>query len=490
MIEDGEVVEAEGPRPLHRELPSPAPFPIAALGTNGGAVAASIRDLVQVPDSLAGNSVLAVLSLTAQRHVDVQLPHGAVRPTSMDLATSAASGDRKSAADDIALRPVRHREAELYEGHAETKERALNELDMWESERKRIVGQKDVPFSEKRDKIADLGPRPKVPPAPILVCTEPTFEGLTRLYQEGHHALGLFSAEGGQFLGGFAMGDEQRLKTAAGLSLLWDGAPLVRTRQGGDGTIVLPNRRLSVHLMFQPRLVQRIAGNAELVDQGWPSRILLAAPESLSGTRFYREPNAQDIRILNRYEALLLDLLRAALPMDEETLQPRPLSFSPEARQAWIQYHDSIERRLGPNGPLASVRGFANKAAEHAGRIAAVLNFVDEPDSGTIDREHTEAGIALAEFYVSEWVRLMDAPVLAGEIGEAAKLLDWLHSSWDGGVIGLPEVYTSGPNSIREASKARQAMRVLEDHGHVTPIERGATVGDKFRREAWQIVRS
>jgi hypothetical protein len=47
------------------------------------------------------------------------------------------------------------------------------------------------------------------------------------------------------------MSDDAKLRTAAGLSFLWDGEPLNRMR-AGDGAMVMPGRRLAIHLMAQP----------------------------------------------------------------------------------------------------------------------------------------------------------------------------------------------------------------------------------------------
>ncbi len=61
--------------------------------------------------------------------------------------------------------------------------------------------------------------------------TEPTYEGLTRKYAEGMPSLGIFSDEGGQFLGGFAMNGDNRQKTLAALNDLWQGNPIRRLRE-------------------------------------------------------------------------------------------------------------------------------------------------------------------------------------------------------------------------------------------------------------------
>jgi hypothetical protein len=79
---------------------------------------------------------------------------------------------------------------------------------------------------------------------------------LVKLLKEGRPTAGLFSDEGGQFIGGYAMREEHRLKSAAALSRLWDGKPIDRVR-AGDGCFILRGRRLSLHLLVQPRVADR-----------------------------------------------------------------------------------------------------------------------------------------------------------------------------------------------------------------------------------------
>lgn len=96
-----------------------------------------------------------------------------------------------------------------------------------------------------------MGPEPKHPRSPKLTSSEPTIEGLFKLFQVGEPSHGLFTDEGGSFLGGHAMNSDNRLKTVAGLSSLWGGNALDRVRSG-DGASTLFGRRLAVHIMVQP----------------------------------------------------------------------------------------------------------------------------------------------------------------------------------------------------------------------------------------------
>ena len=54
--------------------------------------------------------------------------------------------------------------------------------------------------------------------------------------------MGVFSAEGGQFIGGHGMSEDNRLKTAAALSGVWDGEPIKRVRKQHIGLAALDQR--------------------------------------------------------------------------------------------------------------------------------------------------------------------------------------------------------------------------------------------------------
>lgn len=92
------------------------------------------------------------------------------------------------------------------------------------------------------------------------------------------------------------MNPDNLLKTAAGLSGLWDGKPIDRVR-GGDGSTKLYGRRVSLHLMVQPEVSQLMLSNPVLIGQGLLSRCLVTWPESTAGTRPYRE---EDLSASNR----------------------------------------------------------------------------------------------------------------------------------------------------------------------------------------------
>ena len=484
----------EPPHPLMRELMPAEPFPIDAFGDVLRGAAEAIRDRTQAPMAICAQSVLGAATLAVQAHADVELPTGHARPVSGFYVTVAATGERKSACDREALWPIRKREKHLQEQYDGDRDRWQNDHDAWESQRRQILNAKtDYPDrAAKNAALDDLGPAPAAPLIPMLTCTEPTFEGLARLYATGHPSLGVFASEGGQFIGGHGLSEENKLRTATALSALWDGEAIKRVR-AGDGATTMPGRRLCLHLMVQPDVASVLLTDRVLADQGLLSRVLVTAPQPTSGTRLWRDPKPESMEALKQYGARLLSIMETPLPLAEgksNELTPRRVPLSPEAWLGWIAFADHIERQIGPGGDLEPIRGLANKLAEHAARLAAVLALVEDLHVPAVSGEHLAAGIKLAEHYAGEGLRLFQAGRTDPDLLLAQRMLDWLHKRWRGDHVGLSDLYRLGPNAIRDSKTARKVVRILEDHGWAVRMVGGAEIGGQHRREAWRIVRA
>jgi hypothetical protein len=416
---------------------------------------------------------------------------GPARPLSLYVATVAASGERKSEADHFALWPIRKREAALrkaYDAEFPAYLRAKRAWDVAVSRAEKTKGNR----ADIETAIEALGHEPLAPLIPILTCGEPTLEGLHKLYASGHPSLGLFSDEGGSFIGGHSMAEENRLRTIAGLSSLWDAAPIRRIR-AGDGASILPGLRLALHLMAQPEAAARMLSDAVLLDQGFLSRLLVSAPASTAGTRFQRELQPESEPALRRYGAQLLDILEmppVTMVGARNALDPRHLQFDDVATKRWLAFADRVESLLGPGKPLEPVRGFANKLPEHAARIAGVLTLVDDLNARPIGCAALDQAIKVADFYTTEALRLFEADSCSPQLRQAEKLLDWLKTTWHDPLIGLSAIYRLGPNSIRDKKAAASAVCLLEDHGWLKKyVGPSPTVAGKPVREAWRIVR-
>lgn len=473
------------PQPLVREIPAGLPYPIEALGPLRGAVEA-VQAMTQAPVAIPAQSALAVAALALQGFANVETL-GGDRPLSVYCLTIAASGERKSSCDGPLMEAMRAHEREQVAIHAEAHKAWEIDFAVWKARHDRVLADIRKGKSDRKD-LAAIGPQPSPPALPDRLVSEPTYEGLARLFHLGQPSLGLFSDEGGQFLGGFAMSQDNRQKTLAALNSLWMGDAIKRTRQG-DGAFTLYGRRLSLHLMVQPVVGHDLLADPLAGDTGFLPRCLICQPASTIGTRLHASSRL-DPAPLEAFGVRLDEILQAGMPMDLATreLNPRRLPLSPEAKANLIGFSDSVELAQAPGGDMETVRGFASKSAEQAARIAGVLELWRDLESGAVGAQAMAWGIELARFYLLEAQRLAGAAVLSTEISAAEALRHWMLSeSWGKPWLTLREVVRLGPNRLRESPAAKKAMQVLVEHGWLTALESGAVIEGQARREAWRI---
>jgi hypothetical protein len=464
-----ERVSATTPLPLAPTTREPRPYPVAALGNVLGGATESISNKCQCAPALAAQATLAVGSLAAQRLADVRLPYGQTRPLSLFFVTVAGSGERKSTADNEALIPVRMHEKNLKHDYSTAHEAWRISHVAWAAQHKKIEADRRLDRVSREGELSALGRAPVEPVRPLFTAPEPTVEALARHWTTLPGSLGLFSAEGGQLTGGFGFGPEHRLKTAASLSTLWDGAGLRRFR-ASDGVTDLPGRRLALHLMIQPDAAASFLADPILRDQGILSRLLLASPASLAGERKWREPSESVDSAMRRYIAAIMTALECpALAANQagNELTPRTLNFSPEAKAAWVAFHDRIEAAMAPDGALENLRDVGSKAAENAARIAGAQTILENPEAVIIDGEAMAAGCELSAWYVGEALRLSDAYGQAPRLRNAIRLRDWLQAKGKR-ETSIREIMQFGPSPIRVKAEAEAALAELEEHGWLT----------------------
>ena len=446
--------------PLVADLEPSQPFPMDALPAILGDYGRVIQRCTQAPDAIVGNSLLAAASLAVQPYANVMLPYGASVPTSLYVATVAESGERKSAVDRLAL----HAHATFEKTKADEQREAIEQHNRLDKKAKETQA---------------------IPREAVFLASDPTVEGLCKLLHAGLPSVGVFSAEGGRFLGGHGMSDETALRTAAGLSLFWDGAPVDRVR-AGDGSSKLFGRRVALHLMAQPRATFQWLSNPVLRDQGLFSRCLVAYPKSTAGTRLFRNERADETSAAAAYVERMAALLGGVWPINEfHELQPQHLGIGGATRTLWIEVHNQIESRIP--GELKPVRALASKAAEHMGRMAGVFTLVEDPSATAITEDAMQRAALMVEFYLGEALRLSGVQPQHERAEQAALLFAW-HCQRGERHVSLPEMTQFAPNKLRKADTLRSLMAVLAEHYMVRKQPEGTVIFDgKARREGWEV---
>ncbi|MBL8343957.1 MAG: DUF3987 domain-containing protein [Rubrivivax sp.] len=440
--------------PVARDLPEvasdkPDAFPFAALGPILGAAAAVIADLVQAPDALAAGSTLAAAAAAVQPHADVMMPHGQAAPLSLFIATSAESGDRKSATDAVACAPI-------------------------EAQRRREARAHALVVAEHKGR--PKGEADELPPARSPIVSRATIEGLHHLLRS-QASVGLFSTEGAELVGGHSMREERRSAGIAWLLKAW-GAETLDALTRGDGHSVLIGRRVSLHVLLQPIILRSLLADPLAQGQGLIARCLVAAPATLAGRRLFRDDAilVSERPEVRRYHDRLAELLSMPVQAlgDGSELNPRRLVLAPEARALWVEFYDETERQQAEGASLAGARAWASKFGEHAARIAGIVTVIGQPDAQEVTGEAMNGAIEVAAFYLGEHVRLMGGSMRQQHANRLHLLLEWMRGR--GLLVGHADVLQRSPNQVRTL-KAEGIGRLLNELADLGQIRR---VGDRW----------
>lgn len=463
-------------------------FPIEAMPDEMKRAIEGIAALTQAPKALAAYSLLGSISLAGQALRDVMNPAtGAVMPASLFLLSIAKSGERKSTVDKFSSRAIEQAESlevEQYESRAADHQ---NEMLIWNRLKAQVKGS----HSEMQDALREIGPEPKAPRDPMMRLSEPTIEGLFRNLT-GRHSLGVFTSEGGTFLGGHGMKQDAKISTITTLTSLWDGQGVQRVRASKSD--YFSNRRVSACIAVQPVLAADLLNDTLAAGQGFLPRFLVSYPESTIGTRFI----SQDVDLTSEREKINGHDLRVNAMLDRIEHNQEPdadhaiMVFAGMARASWFDFYNELELQANPEtGRFGdeSLQPFANRGAENAARVAALLTLYQDPRANEISLEAFEAAKAIVMYSLNEAARIIGKAPATQLEANAQALVDWLHDSWNETAISPPNIMTFGPNKLRKlgAIKVRELVQLLVDNGDLRSADGAMRIKGKVAREAYLI---
>jgi hypothetical protein len=478
--------ETAGPQPLTRTIPDPDPFPLEALGPELASVAQAICDIVQCPIEMCAASVLASASFAASMYVDILLPIGAgdIKPILVWILISALSGERKDTVDGLAFGPQQQHERDLKTARIAAMAAHQVKSKMWKAQAKLI--EKDfqkAPSSEAHQKaLEQLGLEPEVPLEAIFMSSNFTYEGLFNSLNIGQPMYGIIGTEGGQFIGGHGMADNRKLDTIAGLNDFWDGKSAKKVR--AQEILAVFGRRVGMSLMVQPAVTEIALADVLFSRLGFFGRVLICEPKSLIGSRLHKDPPPEAAQSIQRYKDRMHEILKTPYPLVPNTrneLQPRVVPLSAEAKTWFWEFYNEVETETAPGKEYSTIAPLANKLAQHAVRIGATIAAYQNLNFTELGADDLKRGMQIAVYFASEAKRLFGANAGITEsvqklpppqkISLAQTLLDWL-AEWKKPIVSARDIYTYGPNSIRDKDSAIALAEVLAEHGHLTPSKR------------------
>lgn len=473
------------PSPLIAKTPA-WPYPVKALPDTIRAAVIEVQAFTQAPMALVASSALAALSLAMQAHIDVRRAEKLESPASLFLLTIADSGERKSTCDGFftpAIREYETRQAEAAKSLLKEFEAAKSAWTAREAgvrEKIKSLAKQGKPTNQQETELRELqDQKPISPKIPKMLRGDETPENLAWALSQEWPSAGVVASEAGLVLGSHGMGKESVMRNLAQLNVLWDGGKLSIGRRTSQ-SFVVSGARLTMALQVQEPTLRSFFGRSGGLARGsgFLARFLIAWPESTQGSRRFRDA-PEDWPALASFNRRISEILNQPARMGTEGgLEPSMLSFAPDAKAAWVAFHDAVERDLATGGALFDVRDVASKSADNAARLAALFQMFEHGTGGTIGLEALTCANQIAGWHLNESRRFFGELALPVELENAVRLDAWLLAYCRRErttFIPAQKIQQYGPSGLREKTALENATRILEELHRARMVRDGRT---------------
>lgn len=468
-------------QPLIAQI-DPEDYPLDALPEIVRGAVQEVAGFVKAPLPLIATSALAALSLAIQAHVDVERAEKLSGPTGLFLLVIADSGERKSTCDGFFTKAIRDYEIEAQEAAKPLMQAFKSEHDAWEAQRTglkekiKVLAKEGKPSAAQVQELYRLDEDEPIPPrVPRLIYGDATPEALGYSLATQWPSGGIISSEAGSVFGSHGMGKESVMRNLSTLNQLWDGATLAIERRTSESYIVR-GARLTMALQVQEATIRAFFDSSKGLARGtgFLARFLVAWPCSTQGTRKFTEAPA-NWPALAAFNNRLTAILQRPAPIDDVALTPMVLKLSPDAKAAWIAFHDAIEVELSAGRELYDVRDVASKTADNAARLAALLHTFSG-DIGPVSLDAMESGARIAAWHLHEARRFLGELALPATLTNPVRLELWLLDYCrreNTNSVPTREVLRGGPAGLRDKAAFTEAISELEELGRARLVQDG-----------------
>jgi hypothetical protein len=487
LVEAAADWEPQPPSPPHQPpTTNYSPLPVELLPSPAREFVESGSAALGCDPAYVALPLLAALAAAVGNTRQVCLKGSWREPCVVWAVIIGESGTLKSPALDLALEPLRRRQAAAYRDYVEAQREYEQAEQLYEADsaawRKKGRGRGEPPPS-----------KPEPPRWRQWVAEDTTVEALAVLLEDQPRGLLVARDELSGWFNSFDAYKASRGTDVAHWLAMHRAGPMTVNRKVGRPLIRVPRAAVSVCGGVQPltlaaALGGRRAGDAaetrskpsgEHFANGLAARLLLAMPPRLP--KRWTEADLPDARrepLLRRFDELFA--LEAATDAQGEWL-PVDLPLTQGAKRRFVEFYNAhAEEQCALAGDLAAAWA---KAEGYAARLALLHQLVADPSSAAVDEAAMEAGIGLARWFADEAARVY------GDLGgrgdnaqaraarETARLTAWIRAR---GGAATPRDLMRGPRKFRgDAQAAEAALDRLVKAGrgrwedHLTDDQRG-----------------
>lgn len=389
------------------------------------------------PQDFIGVFALSVLSSAIGSSRAIEVKPDWIEPAVIYSGIIAPPSSKKSPAFKIALGPVIEYQQKMKSDYDLLKKKYEKEMLLWESDKTNIS-------------------KPKKPTLRRNYINDFTFEALSRILQDNTKGVLLGIDE---LVGWIASMDAYRKKGGDKEKWLsmWTCSPLVADRSSMDDPIMISNPFVSVTGGIQPERIQLLKSKEE---DGFLARVLVSFPERMRD-KWIDEPIPRQV-ILNykkRYEELYK---LEPESFDGNRIKPVALKFSPQAKDAFIQFfnynNDEIETEPNPQ-----LRAAFKKIEAYTARFALILQLANSTESMVIDKEAVEYAVILAEYFKAHARKAYAYIRNVSLDNKIFKAIEFIKSY--AGKITIRDFYTNKVAGCKNRNEAMSLFEKLEKSG-------------------------
>lgn len=370
----------------------------------------------QVRREMVFPAALASISLCVQGKYKVEYPDSTKYRQHLNLYIGivAEPSERKSPIFQSVIKKP------FFRWYDSVKERYQEEMARYKAERK--VLQKQIEVAEKGctkpektcNVVEDMAGLQAAldslqkPINPYFLFDDTTPEALFIGLIETGEIGGIFSEEGDfmeTMMGRYAEGGKS---ANAELLLKAHDGETIRSNRISRGEQILNRPLLSVCLMLQPELYNRILADKTLQGRGAIARFMFCSPQKTAGKRRAINNEPCDLTGYAAYERLLHSFLNQEQQPDEKIpiLQFDPIQKI-ESSEIGV-YLQWIENSMDTGGMMEQQNAYAGKAAGKFVRIAGLLHLLWGYDEHTkISVETARKAIQVHQFFFGEKIKEM-----------------------------------------------------------------------------------
>ncbi len=429
------------------------PFPIEYLPE-------VVREHVQIHSAAAGYDeafivlpMLAALAVAIGNSRCIRLNASWSEPSILWVAIIGESGTMKSPALFDALRPLRNIQSQFFAIYEEEEKQYQEELREYQFRIK----------SSRRSKSPDEQP-PEPPERPVckrVIVEDITIEALAQILKDNPRGLIVVRDE---LSGWFAFDRYKkgggRDEVARWLQLFNAGELLVDRK--ADGTTYLAKASCSISGGIQPEILRRVIGDEHRAN-GLLPRLLLAEPPRRA--KCWRDTEI-DSFVVRAGNDLFEALYKLDMGVDSNGKPcPKEIPLTPEAKSIWAKY---VDRHGLEQTNYTGLKAAAfSKLEAAAARLALILHIVRTVSESPghvgelIDAKSITAGIALADWFRNETLRIYD--ILAESDEEADLRTMREHIERLGGTVTFRDWQRLRSHST--SAEAREELSVLVEAG-------------------------